>query len=78
MSLPLETKIEEMSFVVAPWGERESTRIKNALQRNGIMTLGDLVQRRWSDLGPGTGIGIVLRGIIHKKLKGLGLKLVGL
>lgn len=75
-AMDLDTKICDLDFVMAPWGQRESTRIKNTLQRAGIFTLGQLVALSGSELP--FGIGTVLRQIIRAKLKSMGLKLTGL
>ena len=69
----LDTSIEEIDFSVDPWGLRMSTRIKNALQRNGIMTLGDLMDTDYDDLPQG--LSTVSRHIIKVSLKRMGLKL---
>ena len=73
MKADLDIKIADMDFSVDPWGQRMSTRIKNVLQRNGIMTLGQLMCTDVSELP--SGLGIVGRLIIKVKLDGLGLSL---
>jgi len=73
MKADLDTRIGEMDFSIDPWGQRMSTRIKNALQRHGIMTLGQLVRTDRDDLPPG--LSIVSKLIIDAKLEPLGFKL---
>jgi hypothetical protein len=58
------TRIEDMDFIHPSWGQRMSTRIKNALLRGGIMTLADL---RAAEEMP-EGIGVVGKTIIAIKL----------
>lgn len=71
-----DTKIAEMDFVLAPWGRAMSTRIRNGLQRGGVMTLGQLLQYTKEDLDYlDEGLGVVCQIIIIKKLKSMGLSL---
>jgi DNA-directed RNA polymerase alpha subunit len=78
MKADLDTKIEEMDFVVPPWGSRMATRVRNGLLRGGVLTLGQLLEQTDSDLETiDEGLGIVSREIIKIKLKSMGLKLKG-
>jgi hypothetical protein len=73
METETDTLIDDMDFHVEPWGARMQTRIRNALQRHGIMTLGQLMCIDRDDLP--AGLSVVSTFIINKKLEAIGLKL---
>lgn len=75
-TLPLERRIAELDFKVAPWITMKlETRIRNALQQVGIHTVGDLVGNTASEVKNIRGIGIVCLVAIETKLKAMGMKL---
>lgn len=67
----LDRRIEDMDF----GSPKVNTRIRNVLQRNGIMTLGDLVECSDGDLWRMEGIGAISISFIKLKLSELNLKL---
>jgi DNA-directed RNA polymerase alpha subunit len=71
MNTVLDTKIGDMEFG-SPF---VNARIRNTLQRNGIMTLEQLVQLEASDLWDMQGLGSISISFILAKLNNLGLKL---
>lgn len=68
----LDHRIKDMDF----GNPQVNTRIRNVLQRNGIMTLGDLVECSDGDLWRMGGIGSISISFIKLKLSKLGLKLI--
>lgn len=75
MTIDPDTRIEDMDFTIPPWDKRMSTRVKNKLQRNGIMTLGGLVAQ--DDAWLHENLGVVERVIVKMKLESLGLQIGG-
>lgn len=72
MAVDLDAKIADMDFDLPPWGARMQSRIRNTLQRHGIMTLGCLLSTDPDDLPPG--LSIVSKMIIRTKLEALQLQ----
>lgn len=66
-----DTRIEDMDFTVPPWDRRMSTRVKNKLQRNAVMTFGDL--RSCDEAWLSAHLGVVERTIVKMKLESMGL-----
>jgi hypothetical protein len=73
MAVDLDVKIADMDFDLPPWGARMQSRIRNTLQRHGIMTLGQLMRTDRDDLPPG--LSVVSKMIIDRKLEAIDLKL---
>lgn len=73
----LATRIEDMDFRAQDWVDaRLNTRIRNALQRAGIHTVAQLVQRTKQDLIDNVqGCGIVGSVVIGMALRKMGLDL---
>jgi hypothetical protein len=69
MAAEADIMIADMDFHIDPWGKKMETRIKNALRRNGIMTLRQLLDTD----GPIEGLSIVSYMIIDTKLQDMGL-----
>lgn len=59
-----------MDFTIPPWDRRMSTRVKNKLQRNGVMTLEDLLDCDLDTLRQR--MGVVEFAIVKMKLQSLG------
>lgn len=73
-----QTEVKDVDWRVDPWVDRRTnTRIVNALQRNGIHTIEQLVQRRYKDFRAGMfpGIGEICLKLIVRKLHKMGLRL---
>lgn len=78
MSTGLDVKIADMDFNAsfirdAKMRAQMNTRIRNALQRKGIMTLGELVALSANEMPDG--LGIVSIEVIKATLRVKGLKL---
>jgi hypothetical protein len=69
MAAEADIMIADMDLHIDPWGKKMETRIKNTLQRNGIMTLRQLLDAD----GLPEGLSIVSYMIIDTKLKAMGL-----
>lgn len=80
-TVDLDTPISEMDFGVpflrtVKIKKQMDTKIRNSLQRGGIMTLGQLLDHTYEDLELiDEGLGIVSREVIKSKLASMGLKL---
>lgn len=61
-----DIRIDDMDFTVPPWDKRMSTRVKNKLQRNEIMTRDQLMRCDLDALKEP--LGIVERTIVLKKM----------
>ena len=71
MNQDLDTRVSDLDFTtVSGVTSRLDTRIRNGLQRGGIMNLGQLC--RMTDLPQG--LGAWCAQVIQKKLKSMGLK----
>lgn len=67
----LDLKIEDISFS----NPGVDARIRNVLQRNGILTLGNLVDMREDELAGLRNLGAISVAEIKVKLDSMGLKL---
>jgi len=72
-----QTPICEVDFATVKWVSRKlDTRIRNGLQRAGIMTLGQLCEHSAADLRrDAQGVGTICIEAIKQKLKSLKLQL---
>lgn len=68
--------VTQVQWCSAPWHDkRTNTRITNALRRNGINTIAQLVTYSRTDLIHRDGIGDICLRLIVNKLHKMGLKL---
>ncbi len=72
-----DTPVAEIDFKAYQWiTAKMDTRVRNGLQRAGIMTLGQLLEQTEPYLRDEVqGLGVVSVEVIKWKLKSLGLKL---
>lgn len=72
----LDKKIEDLDFLVSPWGPRMATRVRNGLLRAGITTVAQLTGYTKEELQEvDEGLGTVSVVLIEKKLESMGLTL---
>jgi DNA-directed RNA polymerase alpha subunit len=72
-----DAKIEQLPIAEITFHHNKwiTTRVRNVLQQNGIMTLGDLLQQTEFDLQDLRNLGAVSLANIKVKLDSMGLKL---